>query len=203
MITKPTKTTARATPKTAHTLRVTLRGIEPEVWRRIVVHSEWKLDKVNFVLESAMGWFGDHLHSFVANRVTYVSAQSSIGGFQSSRDERRETTAKLSDVLPTVGSKLRWDYDFGDGWEHDVLCENITRRDVSALYPAVIDGENACPPEDCGGPWGYGNFVGALADPNHPDHEQLSEWFGGPFDPAHFDLAAHDGAVRRKAGSGW
>ena len=130
-------------------------------------------------------------------------AQSSIGGFPSARVERRETSAKLSDVLPAVGSKLRWDYDFGDGWEHDVVCEAITRRAASDLCPAVVDGENACPPDDCGGPWGYGNFVEARADPKHPDHEQRSEWFDGPFDPAHFDLAAHDGAVRRAMPSRW
>jgi hypothetical protein len=88
------------------------------------------------------------------------------------RDERGR---KLATVLPEVGSSMRFDYDFGDGWEHDVVVEAIEPAQRSVRYPRLLAGKWACPPEDCGGPWGYQNLPEALADPKHPDHGDLTE----------------------------
>jgi hypothetical protein len=174
---------------------VTLRNVEPPVWRRIVVPSEFRLDKVNSVLEAAMGWYGDHLHSFATKTTTYVSEQMEQAPYGPA-DDVVETKAKLSDALPRVRSKMLWNYDFGDGWEHDVVCEAIAPRDAKDAYPQVIGGEHACPPEDCGGPWGYAELLEALGDRKHKQHKELKAWIGGEFDPSHFDLPAHDAAVR-------
>ncbi|MGD9704063.1 MAG: plasmid pRiA4b ORF-3 family protein [Acidimicrobiia bacterium] len=170
--------------KTVHRLKVTLRQVKPPIWRRIEVLSDVKLSELSDVLEAAMGWYGGHLHAFEAGGVHYEMPDPDGFGFNRPVDERK---ARLGEVLPTVGSKMRWDYDFGDGWEHDVLVEAIEPRRAEVTYPVCLAGKRACPPEDCGGPWGYGNLLAALGDPTHPEHDELTEWAPPGFDPAAFD----------------
>jgi hypothetical protein len=89
----------------------------------------------------------------------------------------------------TAGSTFDYLYDFGDGWSHRVTVEKILPAEAGTTVPACIDGRRACPPEDCGGPWGYGHLLEALADPTHPEHRDLTDWLGAPFDPEAFDPA--------------
>lgn len=182
----------RAVPKTVHRLKVTLRAVRPPVWRRIEVRSTTKLSDLAWVLESAMGWDGSHLHMFEAGRNRY-GAPDPEGWGPSVLDERKHS---LGAVLPREGSKLRFDYDFGDGWEHDVVVEAIAPVDRGVQYPQCVGGRRACPPEDCGGPWGYQELLEALADPKHERHEDLLEWIGGDFDSAEFDVDATTSAMR-------
>ena len=170
--------------KTVHRLKVTLRQVRPPVWRRIEVPSNIKLSELATVLEAAMGWLGEHLHAFEADGVLYDTPDGEGFGFRRRVDEGK---ARLGEVLPTVKSKMRWDYDFGDGWEHDVVVEAIEPARIDAVYPVCVTGKRACPPEDCGGPWGYGNLLAALSDPAHDEHDELIEWVGSDFDPAGFD----------------
>ena len=170
---------------TVHRLKVTLRQVKPPVWRRIEVPSSIKLSDLAEVLEAAMGWLGGHLHAFEADGVLYETPDGESFGFRRPRDERK---ARLDEVLPAVKSKMRWDYDFGDGWEHDVVVEAIETARAGVTYPVCLAGKRACPPDDCGGPWGYSNLLAALSDPTHDEHEELTEWVGEDFDPAHFDV---------------
>lgn len=96
----------------------------------------------------------------------------------------------------TVGARMRWDYDFGDGWEHAVVVEGIGSPDTSIEYPVCLAGRRACPPEDCGGPLGYEDLLAALADPGHPDHEDFKEWAPPDFDPDFFDIEEANLAMR-------
>lgn len=187
---------ARSVPKTVHTLRITLRGVEPLVWRRIVVASEIKLSALAPVLEAAMGWYGDHLHQFEASGKRYGDPDPDWGARVI--DERGR---KLAGVLPTVGAKLRFDYDFGDGWEHDVVVEAVEPVERGVTYPLCLAGARACPPDDCGGPWGYGELLEALANPRHPDHEDRVDWIGEEFDPEHFDAVETTAAMRARRAS--
>ena len=179
--------------KTVHRLKVTLLTVKPTVWRRIVVRSDTTLGELAPMLETAMGWLGGHLHVFDVDGIRYGMPDPDWD-----LDDLDENRFRLGDVLPTVGSKLRWDYDFGDGWEHDVLVEAISLPERGAEYPACLEGRRACPPEDCGGPWGYAELLEALADPDHPDHDQLREWAPPNFDPALFDLDEANTAMRWK-----
>jgi len=181
--------------KTVHRLKVTLRGVRPPIWRRIEVPSEIKLSELAGVLEAATGWMGGHLHAFEAGGVLYETPDGDDLGFRPSRDER---TVRLGDVLPAVKEKMRWDYDFGDGWEHDVVVEAIEPRGRDAAAPVCLAGKRACPPDDCGGPWGYGNLLAALSDPTHEEHEELAEWVPPGFDPEAFD-AEESTAMMRSA----
>lgn len=164
-----------------HALRIDLLYVEPMVWRRFVVPSETKLPKFNRMLEAVMGWEGYHLHMFGV-------ADLRIGrSDEFSTDIIDERNIKLEQLLPRVGSQLRWSYDFGDGWEHDVVVEAIEAPSRDVRYPKCTAGERACPPEDCGGVYGYDHLRAALADPAHPEHEFLGDWAGAGFDPDAFD----------------
>jgi len=106
-------------------------------------------------------------------------------GFERSIDERKVRLHKVA----ALKSRLVYEYDFGDGWTHDNLVEKVLPPDPGVAYPRCIAGARACPPEDCGGVWGYADLLDALADPNHELHEEKKEWLGEDFDPEAFDLA--------------
>jgi hypothetical protein len=178
--------------KTVHTLKVTLREVQPAVWRRVSVPSETRLDELGAIVEAAMGWEGIHLHQFEVDGITYGDLDDD--DFDDEMKDEREAT--VAEVLPAVGSRLRFDYDFGDGWEHDVVVEGIYPRNANVRYPTVLAGERACPPEDCGGPRGYASLLDALADPANAEHDEALEWLDDDFDPAAFDLNEADAAVR-------
>lgn len=177
--------------KTVHQLKITLRTVKPPVWRRIVVGSDLTLGELAAVLEAAMGWLGGHLHVFEVGRVRY-----GVPDPDWDMDDLDENRFRLDVVLPKVGMKMRWDYDFGDGWEHDVVIEAISMPEGGVEYPLCLAGRRACPPEDCGGPWGYADLLEALANPDHPEHEEYREWAPLDFDPARFDVEEATDAMR-------
>jgi len=111
-------------------------------------------------------------------------------------DDLDENRVGLGDVLTTVGMKMRWDHDFGDGWEHDILVEAVSLPQRGVEYPVCLAGRRACPPEDCGGPWSYSDLLEALANPDHLEHEELRGWAPPGFDPTHFDLEEANAAIR-------
>lgn len=167
---------------TVHVLRVSLRDVEPQVWRRLVVRSEMPLSTLNYALEVVMGWDGDHVHMFDTGETLFGERHENAGYLT---DERSATVCA---VLPRVGASLRWDYDFGDGWQHDVVVEAIEPQVAGHRYPMCLDGARACPPEDCGGPPGYAHLLAVLVDPKHREHDEMLEWTGDEFDPEVFDL---------------
>lgn len=174
-----------------HTLRIELLYVEPTVWRRFIMPSETKLPKFNRMLEAVMGWEGYHLHMFeIADLRIGMPDEDDDDVI----DEKRITVMQL---LPRVGSQLRWAYDFGDNWQHDVIVEAIVEPSPDVQYPLCTDGERACPPEDCGGVGGYEDLREALADPAHPEHEFLREWAGAGFEPHPFDQLAVTKRLRK------
>lgn len=180
---KPTET-ARARAS-YHVLKVTLAEVDPPVWRRLVISGDRTLKRLNFALQAAMGWTHSHLHMFeLKNGERYSDPVFELDDCE---DEGR---ARIKAVLPRVGSRLRFQYDFGDCWWHDVVVEQITTK-AQAREPFCFDGEGAGPPEDVGGPPGYEEFQVALAHPEHERHEELLDWSGyepGEFDPSRVDL---------------
>lgn len=169
---------------TVHRLKITLRSIRPPIWRRIEVESNVTLYELSTVLQAAMGWLGGHLHAYEAGGTTYELPDEDIGFGLRTVDERK---ARLNKVLPNVGAKMRFDYDFGDGWSHDIIVEAIKPAVADVEYPRCVTGKRACPPDDCGGPWGYGQLLEILANPDHHEYAERVEWLGGPFSPEAFD----------------
>lgn len=171
-----------------HQLRVTLLESDPPIWRRIQVPSTLTLAKLHRVLQAAMGWKESHLHQFHVGDERFGDPVPGLD----LRDARR---VKLLQIAPAVGDVLIYEYDFGDSWEHEIVVEEI--RDEGGKPRALcLEGARACPPEDCGGVWGYENLLDALADPEHPEHEDMVEWMGGEWDPEAFDRDEVNRALR-------
>jgi len=171
-------------------VRITLRDVDsPPVWRRVVIPAAYSLDRVHAVIQAAMGWEDHHLHAFRAGHVGYAapSLEDELG-------YRDETEARLAD-LATMGKRFEYEYDFGDSWEHELVIETRTVAADDGVYPACTAGEGACPPEDCGGSYGFAEFKELLAGPPSAEREEMLEWAGGDYDPARFDLAAANSAV--------
>lgn len=176
---------ARTTEKRIWRMKVTLGEVRPTVWRRIEVAGSVTLERLSHSLLDAMGWAGGHLHEFrVGDRAWGVPDPE----WDDDRDVIDERRARLSQLAPDVGATFKYAYDFGDGWMHTVKVEAILPRAEGVLYPRCTAGARRCPPEDVGGPWGYQEFLEAMADPTNDHHEELSDWYGGPFDPQAFDL---------------
>jgi Plasmid pRiA4b ORF-3-like protein len=175
-----------------HILRVSLRFVEPEVWRRIAVVSTTPVPEFSKLLERTMGWEGHHLHM--------IDAGGLLFGVPEEEDDYiiNEQAATVKHLLLRVGSALRWDYDFGDGWEHDVVVEAIEPLSPTANYPVVLEGERTCPPEDVGGPGGYEHLLRVLGDPADEEHRHLKSWAPKGFDPEAFDITAANKRLRAR-----
>jgi hypothetical protein len=166
-------------------LKITLRGVaKPPIWRRIAVPAGLTLDLLHEVIQQAMGWEDGHLHVFSTPYRDYGIPDPDLGY----ADERKVT---VGEVLAGPGATMLYAYDFGDGWEHDVVLEKVLPPDL-VVGLSCLAGKGACPPEDCGGAWGYASLKEALADPTHEEHEDLLDWLGldsaADFDPAQFSL---------------
>lgn len=181
---------SRGEPSGRVRLKVVLLGVEPPIWRRVEVPANYSLAQLDAVIQIAMGWENSHLHRFEIGEMTY-SDQLAEDPWPGQRlgDEAATTVGEVA----RRDRSFRYEYDFGDSWEHQVAVEAVESASVTG--PRVVAGARACPPEDCGGVWGYANLVAAVADPNHPEHDDLLEWVGGGFDPEAFDLARADAAV--------
>ena len=178
---------------TAHQLKITLKGVKPPVWRRLVVPSDVTLAELREVLIAGMGWSGYHLASFTVGRTTYLEPDDDWPS-----SDVDPASVRLRDVAG-AGDGFTFDYDFGDGWKHAVVVEEVLPV-AGRTRPSCVAGRRACPPEDVGGPWGYGDFLDAIADPGHDRHDELLEWIGGGFDPEAFDVAETDEALKLWAG---
>ena len=172
----------------SYQLKVVLQDASPEVWRRIVVPGHWHLGLLHTVLQVAMGWTDSHLHDFHADGVRYGEPDSGLS------EVRRETTARVREVLPAVGARMLYTYDFGDDWRHEIVVEGIGEPVQQA---SCVAGARACPPEDCGGSWGYAEMLEAVNDRAHPEHETFAEWLPEDFDAAAFDMAGVNQVLRR------
>jgi hypothetical protein len=171
----------QATP--AYQLLVELDGVKPKVWRRLLVPVTIELPLLHVMLLWGMGWAGGHLHEFVFGHDHYGPIEPGLE-LDGVGDEDGVT---LRDALGARRTFL-YVYDYGDNWRHELKVEKIVMPPEPITRARCIGGENACPPEDVGGASGYEEFLEALADPNHPEHVQLKDWIGRPFDPTAFDM---------------
>jgi Plasmid pRiA4b ORF-3-like protein len=162
-------------------VKVTLRGTRPPIWRRLEIPADMPLLRLHHVLQAAMGWYNCHLHQFDARGVLYGSPDPEFGF-----ERRNERTTRLSDIFRRAKDRMIYEYDFGDGWEHDLVLEKILEPQVGKRYPVCTAGRRATPPEDCGGIGGFYNLLEIMGDPSHPEHADMKRWLGGEFDAAAF-----------------
>jgi hypothetical protein len=164
-------------------IKVTLKGSRPPIWRRIQGISDTTLAQLHRILQCVMGWEDAHLYQFVVSGIMYGDPR--LLGELDAEDAR---TVPLATLGLREKVKFLYEYDFGDSREHELLVEKILSRDEGKRYPVCLTGKRACPPEDCGGIWGYASFLEAIRDPEHPEHDEMLEWVGGEFDPDILDL---------------
>jgi hypothetical protein len=166
-------------------LKVTLSDVEPQVLRRFDVPLKIKLSRLHDVIQAAMGWTDTHLYEFRAGGVGWgvpLPEYDDDGPLPASK-------TSLLDALEDVGTKtIHYIYDFGDNWHHVIKVEKIDDAIPGTGYPRLVRAIGACPPEDVGGCLGYADFLEAMADPTHEEHEQMLEWHGGKFDPDEADI---------------
>jgi hypothetical protein len=185
----------RRAPKadTIFQIKITLRGIDPPIWRRIQTR-DCTLDVLHTLIQVTMGWDSEHLYRFDIGGVEYADLEMMD-------DEEMEDACdtRLSDVLPVQNRRPRflYLYDFGDDWLHQLTAEERFPPEEGVPYPRCVSGQRACPPEDCGGPWGYADIVESLSNPNHARHEEMLDRVGGEFDSERFDLEGVNDELRR------
>jgi len=176
-------------------LKVTLLEIHPPIWRRIQIWEDATLAKLHRALQIVMGWEDYHLHEFCIGRRIYSVPDPDDDLYERKViDERR---VRLKEAVPRVGTHFEYVYDFGDSWRHDLQVEAIVLPDPEGAYPCCRAGERRTPPEDVGGSSGYTEYLEAIADPEHEEHENMLRW-RGPFDPEAFSLTAVNQQLRKK-----
>jgi hypothetical protein len=164
-------------------LHIELRGTKPKIWRRVLVPDTITLLRLHLVIQAAFGWGHSHLHEFIAGdgeRYGTPDPMDDAPGSITSENTRLTTALRKA--------TLNYVYDFGDYWEHRIKVEKTLAPDRQIKLPFCVDGAGATPPEDCGGVPGYEDFVQAMTDPNHAEHDDMVEWIGADtWDSAAFD----------------
>ena len=185
---------SRKSPDT-YQLKISLQGAKPPIWRRVLVGADIPLSNLHHVVQLSMGWTDSHMHQF--NFQGRLFSKPMADTFVDDWGTENEAKTQLSQLLTTEKSKLGYEYDFGDSWCHTITLEKILPPDPEQPLPCCIKGKGACPPEDCGGIWGYMDWVEALNDPEHEEHEEAVEYYGEVIsDPDHFDIEQANRALR-------
>jgi tetratricopeptide (TPR) repeat protein len=168
-------------------IKVTLKGSKPPIWRRFQVPGNITFHRLHLILQVVMGWTNSHLYRFEIQGTQFgePDPENSFYGMKM----KNSHTARLSKVISHEKVKFLYEYDFGDSWQHELLIEKILPVEPGTQYPVCFKGKRACPPEDCGGIWGYAHLLEVMRDPLDEEHEEIMEWLGGEFDPEEFDLS--------------
>jgi hypothetical protein len=181
-------TAAKSAKGTVYQLKIALDDIRPPIWRRVQT-KDCTLAKLHDIIQIVMGWQDYHLHDFEIGEERYGLPEQWDSGWDDA-EISSSRKIKVSQLADQGIKSIHYQYDMGDSWGHTLSIEKTMSAQAGVTYPCCIEGARACPPEDCGGPWGYANFVQAIQDPRHERHAELREWIGERFDPEAFNLDA-------------
>ncbi len=171
--------------------RITLLGTDPEIWRRIQIPRKYTFWEFHVAIQDSMGWFDCHLHMFnlkkpygkkpiiigIPEDDEFISDQKVLPGWET----------PISSYLTEPGMSVQYEYDFGDGWKHEILLESIQIKEKRVKYPKCLAGERACPPEDCGGIPGFEDLLEIIKDSKNKEYQDTMEWLGGSYLPGYFE----------------
>jgi hypothetical protein len=177
----------RFSVKQVYQLKITLRDTDPAVWRRVLVYADIPLADLHKVVQTAMGWTNSHLHQFAQKNRIYCLPREDDYPDENQFDY---SGLRAADLLAETNKTVRYDYDFGDGWEHEIELEKSLPADGTTKYPVCVAGERNCPPEDCGGIPGFAAILEALKDPKSKGAGDTLRWLGGAYDPGYFNIEA-------------
>lgn len=182
--------------KEVYQLKITLRDVRPPIWRRVIASDVTTLDQLHWIIQISMGWTNSHLHQFIIDEEYYSEPMLELDDWEP--EVKNEKRVRLSALGLEPKKKFIYEYDFGDSWRHEILVEKVLAPKAGARYPQCVAGKRACPPEDCGGVWGYERFLEVINDPDDPEHEETLEWAGGAFDPEAFSVEEANEALREE-----
>lgn len=165
--------------------KVTLRHIEPPIWRRFQVEDNMTFEDLHYVIQIVMGWEMSHLYAFNINKQTITDSDSLM---EMGEDGLEAEETELNELIKKEKTTFRYTYDFGDDWQHELVLEKILAPDPAMTYPVCLEGARACPPEDCGGLPGYMEILETLKKPKSKAYKELMEWLDDEYDPELFDL---------------
>jgi Plasmid pRiA4b ORF-3-like protein len=184
-------------------LKPMVRHVAPPIWRRVQVSGAITLAALHGIIQTVMGWDDYHLWAFTIDKDEYLPpvAQDPFMAFDvgAARRPLSAKSAVLDELVAGRRIKFSYNYDFGDDWWLDIKVERVLTPELGVIYPRCLDGQRAGPPEDCGGVPGFFNLLDALADPGHPEREELIEWTGGEWDAEAFDLDAMNAALKPRS----
>lgn len=183
--------------KSTYQIKISLRSMKPKIWRRILIPSDMKLSDFHKVIQTTMGWTNSHLHQFIKDN-TYYLLRMKDDEFWDDIDNVDYRKMKVSDLLAFEKEKIIYEYDFGDSWYHDIVLEKILPFNKEQPLPLCIKGKMNCPPEDCGGVWGYMQMLEILSQPDHQEYKSYLGWLGDKFDPEYFDQDEINAMLREK-----
>ena len=167
--------------------KITLKNSKPTIWRRFLIEDKLTFHDLHLVIQNVMGWTNSHLYQFVYDKNSFIGIPD-----EDEMDDDNDITNAKELVLASFFDKpkisIKYEYDFGDGWDHELVLEKIQDKEPGTQYPSCIKGERNCPPEDCGGIWGFYNMLDILKDKKHPEYEEMLEWLGDGYDAEEFDI---------------
>jgi len=178
-------------------IQITLEGSKPKIWRRVLIPSDLLLSHLHKIIQTSMGWTNSHMHQFIKNGTYYTANENNMFDDMDGIDYKKKKI-RISTLLKQEKDTLVYEYDFGDGWLHKILLEKILPVDDKVKYPVVVDGNMHCPPEDCGGVWGYADMLKILKKSDHEEYESYMEWLGGEFDPKYFNIDEINDMLKQK-----
>jgi len=177
--------------KLVYQFKIRLKDIEPVGWRRIVVPASYNFWDLHVAIQDSMGWLDYHLHVFrIMNPETNVTDEIGIPDDEPIDDGLEYLPGwklPIGAYFIKLGNMAEYNYDFGDGWEHEIVFEGVLLKEPKTKYPKCIDGGRACPPEDCGGAHGYNEMLKIVHNRAHKEHKSMMDWLGGKYDPKLFN----------------
>lgn len=179
-------------PKKIYQIQIALKEAKPKIWRRVLVDSDILLVDFHRIIQTTMGWKNSHLHVFSDGIQEYAPKEFEIEYTIDSR------TISLDKILKAEKSKIKYEYDFGDSWEHTITLEKILPPDSQIQIPKCIAGKRNCPPENCGGAWRYSDIIDILKQPKHEEYKSYIEWLGDDFDPEYFNKDEKNSLLMKK-----
>jgi len=177
-------------------MKVILKGSKPPIWRRVLIPSDITLDRLHKVIQICMGWTDTHLHQFICRREYY-----GVPDDDSATEVKNEIGVKIFKWLKKEKDRIFYEYDFGDSWLHEIVLEKLLPYERKTKI-SCMKGVRACPPEDCGGIYGYCDMIRVLSDENNPEYEDMKEWVGEDFDPEYFNITETNKLLDKYVNSG-
>jgi hypothetical protein len=171
-------------------LKISLKNSSPPIWRRVLVKSSISFYELHYTIQILMGWGNYHLYEYkIGNyRIGLIDDYFDDPEF-GVPDIINAKEITLDEVLSKGEVKsFSYEYDFGDGWVHSIVAEKTMPLEQDKYYPVCIKGKLNCPPEDCGGLYGYYNLLEIISNKKHPEYKEMIEWMGGRFDPNEFEI---------------